>query len=101
MKKAISWLLAIIMVISLLPMSALAAQIPAEGGKIIFSTTFTNDMGVGDTFTVTATLDENPGMAAFTNRLKWNKDVVTLTAFETEYDEDEEEYFLKSDFNYG
>lgn len=79
MKKALSLLLAIVMVIGMLPMSALAAE--RKGGKITFETTFTEEMGVGDTFTVTATLSETPGIASFTNSLKWNPDVVEFNGF--------------------
>lgn len=96
MKKALSMLLAIVMVISMMPASVFAADL--QGGKITFTTTFTEDMSVGDTFTVTATLSDNPGIASFTNQLKWNKDVLNLVRFETEYDEDLEEDVFKSDF---
>ena len=89
MKKTVSLLLAIVMVFSLLPISVFAAE---AGGKITFTTDFTNDMGVDDTFTVTATLSENPGINAFANQLKWNEQVVEFLGFKTEYDEDEEDY---------
>lgn len=78
MKKSIAMLLAIVMVFSILPMSVFATE---TGGTITFTTTFTNDMGVDDTFTVTATLSENPGIASFTNMLKWNDQVVEFTGF--------------------
>lgn len=94
MKKVLSMLLAIIMVFSLLPISAFAAE---TGGKITFTTDFTNDLGVGDTFTVTATLSENPGIASFTNQLKWNEAVVEFLGFKEEYDEDEEADVIVSD----
>ena len=94
MKKVLSMLLAIIMVFSLLPISAFAAE---TGGKITFTTDFTNDLGVGDTFTVTATLSENPGIASFTNQFKWNEAVVEFLGFKEEYDEDEEADVIVSD----
>ena len=83
MKKALSLLLAIVMVIGMLPMAALAAE---TGGKITFTTDFTTDMGVGDTFTVTATLSENPGIASFTNQLKWNSAAVKFLGFDVDED---------------
>ena len=79
MKKVLSMLLAIVMVFSLLPISAFAAE---TGGKITFTTDFTNDLGVGDTFTVTATLSENPGIASFANQLKWNESVLEFSGFD-------------------
>ena len=94
MKKVLSMLLAIIMVFSLLSISAFAAE---TGGKITFTTDFTNDLGVGDTFTVTATLSENPGIASFTNQFKWNEAVVEFLGFKEEYDEDEEADVIVSD----
>ena len=94
MKKVLSMLLAIVMVFSLLPISAFAAE---TGGKITFTTDFTNDLGVGDTFTVTATLSENPGIASFTNQFKWNEAVVEFLGFKEEYDEDEEADVIVSD----
>ena len=78
MKKVLSMLLAIVMVFSLLPISAFAAE---TGGKITFTTDFTNDLGVGDTFTVTATLSENPGIASFANQFKYNDQVLAFKGF--------------------
>ena len=79
MKKTLSLLLAIIMVFSLLPLTAFASE---AGGKITFTTSFTAGMGVGDTFTVTATLSDNPGIASFANQLTWNSKVLKFTGFE-------------------
>ena len=52
MKKALSLLLAFVMVLSLVPMTVFAAAAPT----IYFETNFTEDMTVGDTFYVTANL---------------------------------------------
>lgn len=79
MKKSIAMLLAIVMAFSLLPISAFAVE---TGGKIEFTTDFTTDLGVGDKFTVTAKLSDNPGIASFTNTLEWDNDVVKFTGFE-------------------
>lgn len=80
MKKVLSLLLAIVLVIGALPMAAFAAE--QKSGKITFTTTFEEGMGIGDTFSVTATLSENPGIASFTNTLKWNDKVVEFSGFE-------------------
>ena len=93
MKKTISLLLAIVMVLSLIPITAFAA----ETATISFNTTFTEEMTVGDTFTVTANLANNPGCASMTLTLKWNEDVVKFNGFAMEYDEDMEEYVLVTD----
>ena len=94
MKKTIAFILAIVMVFSLMPMTAFAAE---EDGTISFETTFTDDMAVGDTFQVTGLLSNNPGIYTMTVSLKWNEDVVRFTGFDTEYDEDEEADVLLSD----
>lgn len=94
MKKVISLLLAIVMVIGLLPTAAFAAE---TDPAISFETTFEDTMTVGDTFTVTASLANNPGMATMTLSLKWNEDAVKFNGFATEYDEDMEEDILVTD----
>ena len=94
MKKTLSLLLAIVMVFSLLPLTAFAAT---AGGKITFTTTFEEGMTVGDTFTVTATLSENPGLASFANQLTWNSKVLQFDGFTTAYNEDDEEDQLDTD----
>lgn len=78
MKKSIAMLLAIVMVFSILPISVFATE---TGGTITFATNFDNNLGKGDVFTVTATLSDNPGIASFTNILKWNNEVVKFTGF--------------------
>ena len=93
MKKTISLLLAIIMVLSLIPITAFAA----DTATISFDTTFTEGMAAGDTFTVTANLANNPGVAAMTLTLKWNEDVVKFNGFATEYDGEMEEDVLVTD----
>ena len=94
MKKTLSLLLAIVMVFSMLPISVFATE---AGPKITFTTDFTNDMGVDDTFTVTATLEGNTGLASFANQLKWNPNVVEFLGFEEVYDEDEEDYIKNTE----
>ena len=78
MKKALSMLLAIVMVFSLLPMTAFAATIPT----VYFETDFSADMGVGDTFIVKCMLKDNEEFGGFTLSLKWNEDVVKFTGFD-------------------
>lgn len=93
MKRVLSLLLAIVMVFGLIPMAAFAEGNPT----ISFETTFVDTMTVGDTFTVTGSLANNPGIATMTLSLQWNEDAVKFSGFETEYDEDEEADVLKSD----
>lgn len=93
MRKTLSLLLAIIMVFSLLPLTAFAAG----DARIYFDTTFEDGMEAGDTFTVTGYLENNPGIYSMCLTLKWNDKVVKFNGFETEYDEDAEEDVLKSD----
>lgn len=91
MKKTLSLLLAIVMVLSMLPISVFATE---AGPKITFTTDFTNEMEKGNTFTVTATLEGNTGLASFANQLKWNPNVVEFLGFKEVYDEDEEGYIM-------
>ena len=49
---------------------------PESETTVYFDTDFENDMTVGDTFTFSAYLENNPGMATMTVSLKWNEDVV-------------------------
>ena len=94
MKKTLSLLMAIVLVFSMIPTVAFAA----EGDPTIsFETTFEDTMTVGDTFTVTGSFVNNPGVVTMTLSLKWNEDVVKFTGFDTEYDEDEEADVLVSD----
>lgn len=78
MKKVVSMLLVLALVFTMLPVVAFAA----EGVTISFETNFTEDMTVGDTFTVTAVLSNNPGMGTMTFSLKWNESVVNFTGFQ-------------------
>ena len=94
MKKALSFLLAIVLVLSMIPTVTFAAN---GDPTISFETTFEDTMKVGDTFTVTASLANNPGLAGMVLTLKWNEDAVKFNGFETEYDEDDEDYVLVSD----
>lgn len=84
MKRMIALLLAIFMVVGMFPTTVLAAE---TDPAISFSTTFADTMTVGDTFTVTADLANNPGIAAITLSLKWNDAVVKFTGFE-KYEDD-------------
>ena len=92
MKKILAVLLALIMVAGLLPFGALAA---APAPTISLTTDARDDLKVGDTFTVTASLANNPGFATLTLSLLWNSAVVEFQGFETEYNEDDEVYELK------
>ena len=77
MKKIISLFLALALVICAMPMAAFAAG----ATTISFETTFEETMTVGDTFTVTANLANNPTFGTLTLSLKWNEDVVRFTGF--------------------
>ena len=77
MKKALSLLLAFVMVLSLVPMTVFAAAAPT----IYFETNFTEDMTVGDTFYVTANLKDNVVFSTMTLSLKWNESAISFTGF--------------------
>lgn len=77
MKKVVSLLLVLAMVLTMMPMSVLAS----EGVTICFDTDFTNDLVVGDTFTVTATLENNPTIGTMTLSLVWNEEAIEFTGF--------------------
>ena len=94
MKKTLSWLLVIAMVFSLMPVNVFAAE---GDTRVYFATDFEEEMTIGDTFTVTGYLENNPGMATMTVSLKWNEDVVKFNGFATEFDEDMEEDVLVTD----
>ena len=77
MKRTLAILLAVIMIISALPVMAFAA-----GTTISFETTFTEEMVVGDTFTVVAKLEGNPTFGTMTLDLDWNEDVLSFQGFD-------------------
>ena len=79
MKRVLSMLLAIIMVLGMVPVTAFAV----DTARISFEVDgFDPETAtVGTTFTVKAYLEKNPGIAAFTNSLTWNEDVVKITKF--------------------
>ena len=77
MKKTVSMLLVLAMVLTVIPMSVFAA----EAVTITFDTDFTNELEVGDTFTVTATLENNPTIGTITLSLVWNEKAVQFTGF--------------------
>lgn len=77
MKRMLSMLLAIVMVFSMLPVMAFAEGTPT----ITFTTSFEDGMEAGDTFTVTASLSNNPGIGTITLSLDWNSDVVQFDGF--------------------
>ena len=89
MKKTLSFLLALMMVIGMMPIHAIAADVPSA--TITMSTNAEGDLSIGDEFTITASLTENPGYAAMTLKLKWNQSVVQFLGFDTEFNDDEEE----------
>ncbi len=86
MKRTIALLLTIAMVVIMLPLTLVADSEPA----ITLSTDAANNLAVGDNFTVTATLANNPGYASLTLILNWNSDVVEFKGFSTTYDDDSE-----------
>ena len=85
MKKTLSMLMAIIMVFSMLPLSAYAVE---SDGQITFTTDFWDydEVAVGDTFSVTAELSGNPGIASFSMGLEWDNRIVKFTGFEVDED---------------
>ena len=78
MKKIISMLMAVFMLISMFPVTAFAVT---GEPRIYFETTFEEDMTVDDTFTVTAILENNPGVNAITVTWDWNDKVVEFVDF--------------------
>lgn len=78
MKRVLSLILAIVMVLSIMPMRAIAAENP----RIYFETDFTTDMGVGDTFTVTGYLENNEIFSTMTLSLMWNENTVQFNGFD-------------------
>lgn len=80
MKKALSIMLAIALVFTMIPMSAFAAANP----RIYFETDFSNELGVGDTFTVTAMLEDNEIFSTMTLSLDWNENVVQFNGFDVD-----------------
>lgn len=93
MKRVFSILLALIMLLSAMPLTAFA-----ETGPVIkFETTAPETPKVGDKFTVTASINENPGVAAILFKLDWNTDALRFEGFTTIYDEEDEEDVLKTD----
>ena len=77
MKRLISVLLVLILVISTMPMAVFAA----ETATISLTSTFSDEMTIGDVFTVTASITNNPTFLTTTLSLKWNEDVVKFTGF--------------------
>ena len=77
MKKVLSMLLVLAMVLTIVPVSAFAAN----NVTITFSTDFTNDLEVGDSFTVTASLANNPTTGTITLSLDWNANAIKFTGF--------------------
>lgn len=96
MKKMISLLLAMVMVFSIMPVAAFADE---TAPTIVFETTFAKDMTVGDTFTVTASIeaDTNPGFNSFAFPLIWNENVLQFDGFNMTYDDDVEEDVLDTE----
>ena len=78
MKKVLSMLLAFALVISMIPMAVFAAE---TGITITFETDFTNDLTVGETFTVTGVLANNELFGNMCLSLKWNENVVEFQGF--------------------
>lgn len=79
MKRAISMLIAIVMVFSMIPTTAFAVN---ENAPVIyFETCVEEEMAIGGTFTVTAYFRSNPGINSIALPLKWNEDVVSFEGF--------------------
>lgn len=93
MKKALSLLLVLTLILGVFPISVYAEETTAA--TITMTTDATESLKIGDTFSVTAALSNNPGYASITLTLLWNSNVVKFTGFATEFDEDEEVDVLK------
>lgn len=93
MKKLLSMLLVMAMVLTMMP----AMTFAVDTTTISFETDFTNELAVGDSFTVTAYLANNPGMATITLSLDWNENAVQFDGFAYEYDEEAEEDVMVTD----
>lgn len=91
MKKTIAVLLVLAMIVCICPANVFAAETP----KISLTTDASTPLSVGDTFSVTASLENNTGFASLTLSLLWNSAVVEFKGFETVYNEDDEVYKLK------
>lgn len=93
MKRALALFLAIIMIVGMIPMGAFAD----ETARIYFETSVedASALKIGDTFTVTAYLENNPGFSALQWELTWANDVVRFDGYTT-YEEDGEEYLVSS-----
>lgn len=80
MKRTLALILALVMIVGMIPMSVFADETTP-------TLTFTHDvtdvsaLKAGDTFTVTATLTNNPGFAAFQFDLDWDNTVVQFDGF--------------------
>lgn len=81
MKKILSFLLALTLIIGVLPAAALAAG--GSGAALKFTSDFSDSKGLNDTFKVTVSMVNNPGVACLTLVLDYNEDVVHFTGFES------------------
>lgn len=79
MKKVLSMLLAIVMVIGMLPISVFAEEAMPV---ISLETDFNVNLEVGDSFTVTGILTNNTLFGAMTLSLTWNEKAVAFTGFD-------------------
>lgn len=91
MKKLISMLLSILLVVSLLPSAVFATE--ATNAQFAFSVdpAETTQFKVGDTFKVNLALANNPGFGAMTLKLTWNAEAVAFEGFDMTTNEDDEE----------
>ena len=86
MKKVISLFLTLVMVLSMLPVTAFAAETATISYEVYQTDEDGNrleeiDLSVGKTISVTANIENNPGMASVTLGWKWNDKVVKFTGF--------------------
>ena len=77
MKKVLSMMLILAMVLSMLPVTTFAA----DTANISFSTDFNESLEMGQTFEVTASLSNNPTFGTMTLTMDWNPDVVRFAGF--------------------
>lgn len=84
MKKTLAILLAVVMLLGMLPISAFAAEAdPKPTLRFEHNVENVSALKVGDEFTVTAYLENNPGFAVFQFDLEWDNTVVQFDGYAT------------------
>ena len=87
MKRTLAWILTLVMLLGMLPMSVFAEETATDTTfKLYFETDVTDvsALEIGDKITVTAYLENNPGFAGMKTKLTWDNSVVQFEGFTTE-----------------